>query len=61
MMIYAKMKGFLKRDYLIESRYKLNFMLKFVNSIFPVVSFFLFLSLSMDRMQEEGLFLFRIV
>ncbi|MEN5086530.1 ABC transporter permease [Sphingobacterium faecium] len=40
MMIYAKMKGFLKRDYLIESRYKLNFMLNFVNSIFPVVSFF---------------------
>lgn len=37
LMLYFKIIGFIKRDYLIESRYKLNFVLNFVNSILPVV------------------------
>ncbi|TDS13879.1 ABC transporter permease [Sphingobacterium paludis] len=38
--MYFKIVGFIKRDYLIESRYKLNFILSFVSSILPVLSFF---------------------
>lgn len=39
-MIYTKAKYFLKRDFVIESSYKLNFILTFINSAFPVISFF---------------------
>lgn len=39
-MIYTKAKYFLKRDFVIESSYKLNFIMTFINSAFPVISFF---------------------
>jgi ABC-2 type transport system permease protein len=39
-MIYIKARNFIKRDFIIESSYKLNFILTFVNSTFPVISFF---------------------
>ena len=31
---------FIKRDFIIESSYKLNFILTFFNSLFPIISFF---------------------
>ena len=39
-MIYLKAKSFIKRDFIIESSYKLNFILTFMTSTFPVISFF---------------------
>lgn len=39
-MNYSKAISFIKRDFIIESSYKLNFILTFFNSTFPVISFF---------------------
>ncbi|TBO44304.1 ABC transporter permease [Pedobacter kyonggii] len=39
-MSYIKAKSFIKRDFIIEFSYKLNFILTFITSIFPVISFF---------------------
>ena len=37
---FFKIKSFLLKDYLIESSYKLNFVLTFVNSTFPIISIY---------------------
>ncbi len=37
---YYKALSFLKKDFIIESSYKLNFVLTLLNSTFPVISFF---------------------
>lgn len=39
-MILTKARGFIKRDFLIESSYKMNFIMTMLNSTFPVISFF---------------------
>lgn len=37
---YAKAQAFIRRDFIIESSYKLNFIITLLNSAFPVISFF---------------------
>jgi len=39
-MLREKARTFIKRDFIIETSYKLNFILTFLNSSFPVISFF---------------------
>jgi ABC-2 type transport system permease protein len=39
-MIYTKARSFIRKDYIIGSSYKLNFILTFLNSTFPVISLF---------------------
>lgn len=47
-MNYVKIKSFLKRDHIIETSYKLNFIMTFVTSAFPVISFFFVAKLLKD-------------
>jgi ABC-2 type transport system permease protein len=53
-MNYWKAASFIKRDFIIESSYKLNFILTLLNSAFPVVSFF-FIGQLMEKTQPAGL------
>ena len=39
-MNLTKARSFIKRDFLIESSYKMNFIMTMLNSTFPVISFF---------------------